>query len=942
MTTATGICVSGYAGTPSRTCQADGQWASTVTNPCVQLFCSATQGNNANWPHAPAFSQSVSGECISGYSGSPTRDCSAYGDWLAVSNPCTIVRCAAVTDGFSTWPAADAFATVTGTCDEKYFGSPSRTCGPDGTFGEIINPCQRITCPAGVAGNASWADTPSDTTADGVCEPGWSGSPTRVCGATGTWGDISNACVRITCPAADDTVAQARFPAANAGDASVAGTCYESTSGSPSRDCYLDGTWSATSNPCSSTNPCPALRNNEHADWPTSEDTNNTVTGTCVAGYDTTLPPPQRLCDENGKWSTTITNPCQPIFCTASTPGYSPFNAEWPASVQAGTSALGTCLAGYSGTTARTCTLAGEWGTPSPICQPKWCSVISDDGAHSSWPQTQAGQSATGSCLAGYEGTPTRQCNTDGLWQSVSSPCTQKRCRAETVLNSYWNETLGGLSATGQCVAGSTGIVTRACSVDGVWGPISGTCVDTVCPGETANNTVWQETRQGSIANGVCLTGYGGGSTPMRECLSSGVWGAVSGECARIRCQNGTFDNAMWPEENSMTNGVRGTCVAGWQGAPLRNCSASGIYSAVTNPCIRTTCAALDGAAGAWPLTPAGTFAVQGACPAGSDGTPVRDCLINGTWTAATGTCIARSCQAFIDGHVSWPLTAAGSSAAGTCDAGFSGSPSRRCSSLGEWESIANPCAQNVCPAVVDGHVNWPLTPALSGPFDGACPAGFVGSPRRSCDASGNWDDIVDPCEAVLCPAALDDNADWGATGAGKETVGQCIVGYAGTPRRVCLASGVWNATITSPCTIKYDDCPSETVGMTFFPSAAPGTSVEGNCATGYQPSSDGPPTRLCFANGTWEELFSRPCTFGTRLEMTNDNTDFSCPVPVSSGIISDLRWTSKTSNSVTLAWSASNTTPNTTFRVEVASLTGAFVVANFGSAFCCFALYGY
>ena len=933
MTTATGMCVAGYTGTPSRACQADGQWASTVTNPCVQMFCPSFQGNNANWPHAPAFSQSVPGECVSGYTGSPTRDCSAYGDWLAVSNPCTIIRCAAVTEGFATWSAADAFATIAGSCTTGYYGTPRRTCGPDGAFGEIVNPCQRIMCMAGVAGDASWPATPSDTTATGVCDPGWTGSPTRVCGATGNWGTVTNACTRMTCAAANDAVAQAQFPAANAGDQSVAGTCYEGTSGSPSRDCHLDGTWSETNNPCS-TNPCPALLDSEHANWPSPDEPNTLVTGTCVAGYDTSLPPPKRMCNSNGQWSSSITNPCQPIYCTASTPGYAAFNAQWPAQVQAGTSASGTCVAGYSGTTSRACSLAGVWGTPSPLCDAIKCAAISNDGAHSSWPQTQAGQSASGSCLTGYEGSPTRLCSMTGQWETVSSPCVQKRCPAETVSNSNWNATLGGLSATGQCVIGSTGTVTRACSVDGVWGPISGACVDMVCPAETVDNVVWPEAQKGTTATGSCVMGYGGESAPTRACLSSGVWGSVSGECARIRCPGGTYENAVWPEENSMTNGVRGTCVAGWQGAPLRNCSATGVYSAVANPCVQTTCAALDTDAGAWPLTFAGTVTVQGECPAGSDGAPVRDCLINGTWTAATGTCIARSCQALVDGHVSWPLTAAGSSAAGTCDSGYSGSPSRRCSSLGEWESIANPCVQNVCPAVVDGLVEWPLTPALSAPVNGTCPTGYAGSPQRSCDASGNWGDIVGPCEAVLCPAALYDNADWDATGAGQETVGQCITGYIGTPRRVCLASGAWNATISSPCTIKYDDCPSETVGMTFFPSAAPGTSVEGNCATGYQPSPDGPPTRQCYANGTWEELFSRPCTFGTRLEMTNDNTNFSCPVPVSSGIISDLRWTSKTSNSVTLAWSASNTTPNTTFRVEVASLTGAFVVANFGSAF--------
>ena len=38
-----------------------------------------------------------------------------------------------------------------------------------------------------------------------------------------------------------------------------------------------------------------------------------------------------------------------------------------------------------------------------------------------------------------------------------------------------------------------------------------------------------------------------------------------------------------------MTFGVFGTCIDGWAGAPVRNCTASGQYSVeVANPCLRT------------------------------------------------------------------------------------------------------------------------------------------------------------------------------------------------------------------------------------------------------------------------------------------------------------------------------------------------------------------
>ena len=218
MTTVTGTCATGFSGVPSRACNADGTWSLSVSNPCVRLFCPWAQRNDAIWPHSAAPTSTVTGECVAGYSGTPTRDCSVSGDWLAVSGACTRNRCSAITEGFATWAAADSLTSVSGTCQAGYQGSPSRTCSADGTFGEIINPCRRIVCSAQRHDNAMWSDTNSGTTASGICDHGWSGLPTRECSFTGTWGSVSSQCERITCPSIDDASAQALFPAANAGD----------------------------------------------------------------------------------------------------------------------------------------------------------------------------------------------------------------------------------------------------------------------------------------------------------------------------------------------------------------------------------------------------------------------------------------------------------------------------------------------------------------------------------------------------------------------------------------------------------------------------------------------------------------------------------------------------------------------------------------------------
>ena len=96
-----------------------------------------------------------------------------------------------------------------------------------------------------------------------------------------------------------------------------------------------------------------------------------------------------------------------------------------------------------------------------------------------------------------------------------------------------------------------------------------------------------------------------------------------------------------------------------------------------------------------------------------------------------------------------------------------------------------------------------------------------------------------------------------------------------------------------------------------------PGFESIGICPTGYQLAEAGPPTRSCYANGTWEESFRNPCEL----------------IPVeSNGNVANLTWVSKTSTSVTIVWDAFNLSAVSSFRVEVAVGTGDFVVANGGA----------
>jgi hypothetical protein len=78
------------------------------------------------------------------------------------------------------------------------------------------------------------------------------------------------------------------------------------------------------------------------------------------------------------------------------------------------------------------------------------------------------------------------------------------------------------------------------------------------------------------------------------------------------------------------------------------------------------------------------------------------------------------------------------------------------------------------------------------------------GAPQRRCNADGTWSATVlsNACTAGACPALTNDNnANWAAGTTGASTTGTCVAGYTGSPSRPCLGTGAWGTTISNPCT---------------------------------------------------------------------------------------------------------------------------------------------
>jgi len=155
--TATGTCVAGYGtsgAAPTRKCEMSGVWAA-VNGACVQLTCPSSDTSfHATWPaNIPAGTSNVFGTCEPGYQGAPRRDCLLNGQWgtTNLGDDCVQIFCPNRTEENAFWPTTATGATavtvrLNGCLPTYTFTSgnnPQRACNVDGSWGPIINACQR-------------------------------------------------------------------------------------------------------------------------------------------------------------------------------------------------------------------------------------------------------------------------------------------------------------------------------------------------------------------------------------------------------------------------------------------------------------------------------------------------------------------------------------------------------------------------------------------------------------------------------------------------------------------------------------------------------------------------------------------------------------------------------------------------------------------------------
>ncbi|XP_065900911.1 uncharacterized protein [Dysidea avara] len=229
-------CNTGYelTGSDTRTCLSDGSWSGIQTR-CTDIQCddlTAPSNGETTLCTSGRVGAGYEGDtcsftCNTGYelTGSDTRMCQSNGNWSGSDGVCRRVPCPSFTDpdnGMITCSLEDDGVpsyedTCSFTCNTGYelTGSDTRTCQSDGSWSGTETMCRKVACPLlavpnngtitcslGDNGIPSYEDTCSFT-----CNIGYelTGSDTKTCQNDGSWSGSDTSCSQIEVSQASDS-----------------------------------------------------------------------------------------------------------------------------------------------------------------------------------------------------------------------------------------------------------------------------------------------------------------------------------------------------------------------------------------------------------------------------------------------------------------------------------------------------------------------------------------------------------------------------------------------------------------------------------------------------------------------------------------------------------------------------------------------------------------
>ncbi|KAK8799527.1 hypothetical protein WA158_006076 [Blastocystis sp. Blastoise] len=827
-------CATGFDGEQSRFCDENGHWETIISN-CTQIICESDMDEYEYvWPETNAYTQNVQ-DCKTGYMGEVKRFCNETGFWEPTEVDCTIACPNEILGGIE-WPMTKEKETVTNNCGEGTIGGPlTRNCEEGGIWGTVsdIDDEQR-----------EWPSISIDSETTLPCNADEFGVYTRYCNHDGTWGLIVSTCKPAICESVTDEN-QLIWPQTPINqDATL--TCGEEMTGSISRSCLADGTWSTVINTCVPTVCQPETDDQEHT-WPKTP-INEIATLTCPTNYIGSI---TRQCKDNGEWDI-INNSCTLAICESVTDEN---QLVWP-QTPINQDATLSCGEEMTGSIIRSCLSNATWSTVINTCVPTVCQPETDDQGRT-WPKTPINTPYILECGEDQIGSISRICKDNGEWGVIESTCRPSVCPKNTYNEIEWPKTSIETTSTLPCMTGYSGTMSRYCKTTGEWDiPNINTCIRNVCYDDQHQGLTWPATDSLEIASITCPETYTGVTT--RQCTASGVWeNANMSGCIKNKCPEDTTIT-LW-EETEADQTITKTCVVG-TGSMNRYCNKGGIWEDIESHCELGSCSSVtDEDGNIWPDTPVYEVAHVN-CPIGYEGILNRTCNIEGQtqyWEPIQNGCTIIQCNSIEEDGYLWPQTNYAEEASVPCIAGYTGSLTRICLSTGNFSDITNNCERITCSPITDNYGTWNIT--NSGEYaTQQCSEYYHGQYKRLCSLEGEWKDIIDECEINKCPEETYNGVLYPSIPVMTNITTECRLGYTGITERICNDDMTWEE---PELDCVRNVCPFTCDGILCFSETYESEVVTIPCTDG----SGGVYKRTCNVDGSWGDIIDQctvlPCT---------------------------------------------------------------------------------
>ncbi|XP_070563038.1 LOW QUALITY PROTEIN: sushi, von Willebrand factor type A, EGF and pentraxin domain-containing protein 1-like [Ptychodera flava] len=839
-------CHEGYElkGSQLVRCLENGLWTQEPT--CTPVLCKPLE----EIQHANAvisghtYGGTVSYTCERGYTlnGDTERVCQANGEWGGTPPVCEVVTCgpfesvqfAARRGNSNTYESIVRYLCIPG---YELRGEATVRCLASGSWGQPPT-CVPITCrqlhdiPHG---SVSLSDVTFGTIATYECEKGYRlrGSRERKCQATGAWSGSLPVCQLISCGTPED-VPHATFSGLEyTFGSSVFYTCdtgYRMI-GESSVECVVSGQWT-TSPACEPVNCGPPLSSTKEIIIGSNFLYGQVVEIDCILGFEVSGEE-YIWCQANGEWS--AMPECVPVDCRE--PKDIPHATVNGKSYTYGSTVYYECDDGYEliGSNLMVCQASGEWTAP-PTCEPITCSVPP--------PLEHASMSRTGysytdvvtyHCNVGYrmEGADQRECEANGHWSGVAPKCLlvscgpPKRVTYATLLDTdYTFHSIARYSCQpGYELVGTDQVI---CSADGEWSPEPPECQIVNCPAplEIVNGQVHGTNySQSSVISYTCHSGYKLIGVGSQTCLLNKTWSYKQPNCELIKCR--TPDNIahgrVMQSDYFFDSTIEYVCNSGYE----------------------------------------------------LNGSRIRRCLSDSTWSGTMPTCTAVSCGAppSVD-NGEYILQHRGDYTLGNrvqyiCNPGFiiNINEGLVCRADGIWHGTVPVCSRKSC--------SQPSRPPngmiKSGSFlygdilEYGCLSGYnlIGTSTRRCQSTGQWSGSLPTCEPVSCgppPVVQFASVHTQHLTFNSLVSYSCNAGYEmeNSNFAKCLASGTWSDVQAQCIPVSCGPPPLLRNGNFHGNDFTFGQSLHYYCHPGY--TLQGSSLRHCSANGRWNGTSPR-CT---------------------------------------------------------------------------------